>query len=176
MKRLLAALLCLPSLAFASCFVHPDNGLTYCTAPQECPAGTVWSSSEACRVSQAAAPTAGVYTPPIYYPGGQASEGNLVASSPEPSFWIRTGSFVTVTGALSQEVVGTGRVEFFSPLPVASRVSDHSLSGVLTTESGLAGIVRPMFDYPPGYARFTYFAPAAGIEVVRFTFTYEVLP
>lgn len=166
MRSFLAALLCLPSFTFASCFVHPDSGVTYCTAAQECPAGTVWSSSGACRVQAAAAPTSGVYIPAIYYPEGL---GVIVWSEPKAAFWTRSGNIVTVAGSIVQET-SAGRAVFQAELPFPSRFpSQYGLAGIFT-----AGSVEARIDYP-GYAYFTYVAEA-GVVSFKYVYSYEVLP
>lgn len=64
-----ALLLAIPWLAWAECFVHPDNGVTYCTSAEQCPQGSRWNErTQACSPQPPAAPRACYIE--IVYPQG----------------------------------------------------------------------------------------------------------
>lgn len=81
-STLAAALLFMPGLAGADCLVHPERGISFCTAAEECPVRTTWDPrSQACSPDAhvpPAAPRACIVE--VIYPQGAPSQPQVKVS------------------------------------------------------------------------------------------------
>lgn len=171
LKTIISALLLALSMsASASCFVHPDTRITYCTSAAECPPSTSWSAStQACAQAAAiaTAPTPGAYMPIALHTANVAS---LVIRK---AIWSRNGNAVTVSGAyqFQPRTAGYARVILELPIP-AIFGSAFDLSGTTTTGNGLAGTVRAAGNA----ADVSILMPDTAVETVQYIYAYEAQP
>lgn len=135
----LAALLLVPGLAFAECYIHPDSGLTYCTAASECPANTAWSSTtQLC--APGGAPAAGPFKSSNSYVPTVLHSSNLGEIVMHKAIWSRNGNVITVNGAFIFRAAAAGFVRIVLSPPIATVfASAWDVAGTVTTRGGLAG-------------------------------------